>query len=117
MSIKNAIMTEIKSIADDLRAAENLEPTMLIVTSGYQAATTKETFKDRIVDNATKGYQASERLGDRLYRLGTLGGLVRLWTKPTIPSVVIREPLPQSEATPRARASGPLNPSPFFCLC
>ena len=104
MSYLNKITSETKSIAEDLAAAQNLEPVILAINSAFEAATTKESFKDRVVDNWSKGKQAFQRLMEQAAPLSTLGSMFQLWSKPTIPSVVIREHFPMTGITPEQSA-------------
>jgi hypothetical protein len=101
MSIKDLIVSEIKSAAQeigqevidtakDLAAAKQLEPTTLLITSAVEAKRSGESFKDLVIHNATEGAHALERLGERFSR--SLGPFIpRLWTEPRLPSVILRD--------------------------
>jgi len=101
MSIKDLIVSEIKSLAQeighevidtakDIAVATQLAPPVLAVTSAVEAARTSESFEDRMIHNATEGVQALGRLGERL---GWSSGpfIPRLWTEPRLPSVILRD--------------------------
>ena len=100
MSIKNKIISELRAVSEDLSAAQKLEPTILLATSALETANSKETFKDRVIENAAEGFRALGRLGDKFATFSAVGGLVRMWTKSKIPSIINREYSPEFEMTP-----------------
>src|SRR5215471_10869353 len=98
MSIKDLNITEIKSatqeigqevieMAKDIATASQLDPPTLVIKSAVEAKRGDESFKDRVIHNATEGVHALERLGERFSR--SSGPFIpRLWTEPSLPSVI-----------------------------
>jgi len=93
MSLKNKIISEVKSIAQDLTAIQKLEPVQLMANSALESLQTKESFKDRVVQTASEGVNALRRLEERFSQFG----FSRLWTGPVLPSVILRDSPPSEE--------------------
>jgi hypothetical protein len=101
MSIKDLIVSEVKSVAQeigqevidtakDVATATRLDPSILVITSAVEAKRSSESFKDRVIHNMSEGVQALERLGEKFSR--SSGPFIpRLWSEPRLPSVILRD--------------------------
>src|SRR3989442_850409 len=93
--IKSGLISEIKSLGQDLVAAKQLDPTMNVITSTVATAQKKpgsvgqaaRFFKDEVIHKTTEGVQALGRLGERFNHPERM--LSRLWSQP--PSVILRD--------------------------
>jgi len=80
----------VEDVAKDLASAQKLDPVVLVASSALEAAKSEDSFKDRVIDNATEGARALGRLGERFVRFSG-PGLSTFWTGPALPSVILKD--------------------------
>ena len=83
----------VEDVVKDLATAQKLDPVVLVASSALEAAHSDESFKDRVIDNATEGARAFGRLAERFAR----PGVSSFWKRPALPSVILKDLPPSRE--------------------